>query len=99
MDYGRAIRIVRAARDLSQKDLARRAKVDASFVSMIERGSRRPSMDKLEALSRALAVPVPLLSLLAANRDDLTGIDPTTAGVLSAQLLDLLAPPRTKQEV
>jgi transcriptional regulator with XRE-family HTH domain len=90
MDYGRAIRILRAAKNLSQKDLAELAGVDASYISLIERGSRQPSLQKVDALARALKVPGPLVSLLAAEKDDLAGIDPTTAGALGAQLLDVL---------
>jgi len=98
MNYGRAVRVVRAARNLSQTDLAARAGVDPSYISLIEKGERNPSVSKLHALSRALEVPGALLTLLASERRDLNNIDASTAGVLGMQLLRLLMDAEEDQE-
>ena len=80
---------MRAARGISQKDLAQRAGSDRSYISLIEKGQRSPSTGKLEAIAKVLRVPMHLLSLLASDPDDLV-VDSATAAALSTQLLDLL---------
>ena len=67
MDYGRAIRFVRSAHGLSQRQLADRLGVSPSHLSLVESGKRDPSLKLLEEISASLAVPMHLLTLLASN--------------------------------
>ncbi len=76
MDYGRAIRILRAIADLQQRELARIAGVDASLISMIEKGKRKPSLLSIEQITTALKVPQHLFTLLAAEPKDLKTAHP-----------------------
>jgi len=71
MNYGKAFKLARALANLSQKDLAARAGLDASYVSLIENGTRKPSLTTLEKLSKALKIPNDLLVLMAAEEKDL----------------------------
>lgn len=71
MNYGRAIRIVRTAYDLSQAELADRLSIGASHLSLIEAGKRQPSLNVLEEISTVLHVPPHLLTLLASDPPDL----------------------------
>jgi transcriptional regulator with XRE-family HTH domain len=70
MDYGKALRIARAVSGVSQTALAKKSGLDASYISLIEKGSRTPSLPTLERLSRALGVPGHLVMLLAAESQD-----------------------------
>jgi len=90
MKYGRAIRIVRAARGLSQKELALRANVDPSYISLLESEARAPSTALLTQLSRALDAPPYLISLLASGKSQLKGISSNEAQFLSSKLLEIL---------
>jgi len=90
MKYGKAIRVVRTARGVTQKGLAERASLDQSHISMIERGVREPSVATLEAVSVALGVPLYLLILLASETEDLKGISEEQAGVIGRQLLEIV---------
>lgn len=90
MDYGKAVRLARAARAMSQKDLAGAATLDASHISLIESGRREPSLAALEKLSVALRMPLYLLMLLGAEEVDLRGISPAMARELATHLLDLV---------
>lgn len=92
MNYGRALRLIRSSRDLTQKQVAGRAKVDPSLISLLENGERQPSTETLERLARALEVPLYLLVLLASDEDDLRGITADQAAALGRQLLGLLRP-------
>lgn len=90
MRYGRALRIVRAAKGLSQKEVAERADLNASYVSLLEKEARSPSVDTVSALATALEIPPHLLTLLASEDSDLIGIREEGAEMLGKQLLDLL---------
>ncbi len=87
MEYGRAIRIARAARGLSQKELAQEAGLDQSYISLIEKGARTPRESALDALASTLAIPSDLLKLLAADKDDLVGLTPSRARAAGMDLL------------
>lgn len=89
MDYGKAIRIARAARGLTQKELAARMGVLPSYVSMLEKGKRNnPSVEKL---SSALGIPASLLMLLGADQAELKLIEADEADLLASALLNALS--------
>lgn len=52
------LRQLRAARNLSQETLARRAGLDRSFYAEIEGGKLSPRVDRLWDIAAALQVPV-----------------------------------------
>jgi transcriptional regulator with XRE-family HTH domain len=74
MDYGKALRIARAVSGLQQKELAEKAGLDPSHVSLIEKGARKPSVGAIEKICKALGIPDPLFTMLAAEARDLTGM-------------------------
>jgi transcriptional regulator with XRE-family HTH domain len=75
MDYGKALRISRAIAGLGQKQLAMAAGLNPSHISLIEKGSRRPSVRAIGKVCRALRIPEPLFNMLAAESSDLRGIE------------------------
>lgn len=90
MNYGKAIKTIRAAKNLEQKELARRAKLNASYISLLESNQREPSARALQALASALRVPIYLITLLASEKTDLHGISEKEAGDLGKQLLTVI---------
>jgi transcriptional regulator with XRE-family HTH domain len=90
MDYGRALRIARALAGLEQQELARLAGLDASHVSLIERGKRNPTVETLEKLSRGLKLPYHLMTLLAAEAKDLRHVDPSETRKLGEHIAKML---------
>lgn len=100
MNYGNAIRVARAVRNLSQKDLAERVKLDSSYISLIEKGIRKPSLDTLESIARGLQIPMDLVMLLASDEQDLRVVRKDQATRLGMQLLEMIvnaAPLEPKQ--
>src|SRR5207245_2415361 len=73
---GKALRVARAIAGLQQKELADLAELDPSHISLIEKGKRKPSVDTIEKLAAALQIPEHLLTLLAAEPQDLDVKDP-----------------------
>jgi len=75
-EVGRRIRRLRTGRlegPWSQAELASRAGLTVSFLSMIERGERSPGLDTLAKLAAALHVP---LAELFAFEGDPAKVDP-----------------------
>lgn len=57
-DYGKIVRIVRAALGVEQQALAKLLKCDKSYLSLLESGKRKPSVDLLERLAKVAELPV-----------------------------------------
>jgi len=66
--FGRALRLLREHRQMSQEDFS-----DVSgrtYISMLERGQKSPTIEKVDQLSSALGVhPLTLLAATFAERD------------------------------
>ncbi|MDE2059628.1 MAG: helix-turn-helix transcriptional regulator [candidate division NC10 bacterium] len=90
MNYGRAIKICRAAAGLTQIELAKKARIAASHLSLIEAGKRSPRLPTIEKLSRAVGVPNYLVILLASDPQDLRNTPSQDFQELSSSLLELL---------
>lgn len=61
-------------RGLSQSDVAREAGISVSFLSLLERGRREPTLKVLRKLARSLRAPFGLLlasALVAADEDQI----------------------------
>jgi len=52
MNYGKAIKILRSAKNLEQQELAKKIGLDSSYISLIENGKRKPSPKRIQALRR-----------------------------------------------
>ena len=90
MNYSKAIRTARALADMPQRELAERVGMDASLISMLESGKRKPSLNTLEKIAKALNIPFHLFTLLAAEREEIKGADPDTLHKLAVGLSKLL---------
>lgn len=90
MEYAKAVRIVRSIANISQGELADRAGLDRSYLSLIEGGKRKPTMETLQAISNALDMPFPLLTLLAVEKQDSKNINEEQVMGLAKQLTRLL---------
>lgn len=90
MNYSRAIRLARAAAGLSQKDLAELARLDASYVCLIEARRRVPRPKTLRVICKALRIPLDVLQLLAAEPARLRGIRPAEAKRIGQTLVSIL---------
>lgn len=91
MNVGQAIKMCRSRRGLSQAELARRAECSVSYLSLLENNQRDPSLSTVGKLAMALNVPMGILFFLAAEKNDLVGIDKELSGQLARTALDLLS--------
>lgn len=56
--FGVEVRRLRLERGLSQEALAAMAGLDRTFISMVERGVRRPTLDSAQRIAEALKLPL-----------------------------------------
>jgi transcriptional regulator with XRE-family HTH domain len=62
--FGKVLRVVRKEAGLTQEQLGHAAEIDRTFVSLIERGERQPTVRVLFKLATALrSTPVRLIEL------------------------------------
>jgi len=64
--FGQVLRDYRGKADISQEELAARADVDRTYISLLERGLRQPTLGTLFRLAQALDVaPATMVSRAA----------------------------------
>lgn len=67
--FGKVVREVRLQRRLSQEILAERAQLDRTFVSMIERGIRNPTLETAKRLANALGIRLSKMIVKAERKE------------------------------
>ena len=90
MNYSKAIRVARSLADLSQGELADRAQIDRSYLSLIESGKRHATVETIEKIATALKLPFHLLTLLGSEEEDVQKANPGQIESLSIALTKLL---------
>ena len=88
MDYAKAVRIIRAAKGLSQQEFAKKLGRDSSLISRIENNERVPSTGLIVELCDKFDIPLSLFSLLAV--EDAKGIPQKEVDKVGESLLGLL---------
>ncbi|MBB6731404.1 helix-turn-helix domain-containing protein [Cohnella zeiphila] len=68
--FGQQLRKIREERKLSQEELAFRSKLDRTYISLLERGKRRPTLNTIFALTAQLDIaPSELVRMVEKNLD------------------------------
>jgi len=97
MNIGSAIQLARTKRKLSQVELAKRAGISVSYLSLLERDKRDPPISTVKKIASALGIPIELLFFLGAESGELQGISKELAGQLAYATLELLNEPEPPQ--
>ncbi len=90
MKVGPAIKTLREQKGMTQKDLADGIGKDFSYISHIEKGTREPKYDVLNGIASTLDVPFHVLLLMAAEQDELNGLDVEKARRVGRLLVDII---------
>ena len=85
--FGQVVKILRTASGLKQKDLAKKVKVRAHYLSLVESDKREPSLKVVRSIAEALNVPV---SYLFWEMDDVPKESAARERVLWNELKNLL---------
>lgn len=62
--FGKVLRKLRTSQNKSQEKFAFDAELERVFISMLERGKRRPTLKTLISLSKGLQIPLSALMLV-----------------------------------
>ena len=91
MKIGQAIKMIRTRRGLSLTELSRRSGCSVSYLSMLETGGRQdPTISKVKTIAQSLNVPIEILFFLAADKNELVGIDKDLSAQLATAALEFL---------
>jgi transcriptional regulator with XRE-family HTH domain len=90
MNYSKAVRMARSIANISQQELAKRASLNRSYISLIESGDRNATTETLEKIAAALGIPTHLFTLLAVEESDKTAIGKDQIQTLAVALTELL---------
>ena len=99
MNLGRAIKMCRTSRGLSQVELADRAQCSVSYLSLLENSQRDPALSVVEKISQGLNVPIGILFFLAADNNELSGIDADLKGNIARTALEFLNEPKRQSSL
>ena len=72
---GKVIKLIRLMRDMKQSELAKQAGLSVSYICLLERGKRDMSWSTIWKISKALQIPVFLLTYLVVGREELENVD------------------------
>lgn len=67
--FGAEVRRLRLEAGLSQETLAEMARLDRTFISMVERGTRKPTLDSAKRIAEGLGKPLSELVRMAEERN------------------------------
>lgn len=90
MNLGKAIKLCRTQRSLSQSRLAELIGVSPSYISLLERGKRDPNFSVIEDIAAALDIPLSILVFLAASDEELSELGSELSEKLSYIALRLI---------
>lgn len=71
MNIGNAIKQLRLKRSLNQGDFANQIGITQSYLSQIERGYKKPSMEVLENMAKDLNLPLPIMFWFGVELEDI----------------------------
>ncbi len=98
MNYAKAVRMARSIANISQQELALRASLNRSYISLIESGDREATTETLGKIARALEIPIHLFTLLAVEDSDQAAIGRDQIQSLGVALAELLLGSKTEVE-
>lgn len=90
MNLGKAIRLCRVQKQLSQADLASMAGISVSYLSLLEKNKRDPNLSTVEGIANALEVPLSILVYLAMDSTEIKSISSELAEKLAYVALNLV---------
>lgn len=91
MNLGKTIQTCRKARGLKQYELATAAGLSESYLSLVEKDKREPSLSALEGIASALEVPLSVLVFLAAEEEVNGDLSPRHIEEISQRIMSVMS--------
>ncbi len=90
MNISKALKLCRNQRGLSKTELANRADISVSYLTLLEQGKRDPNFSVVDKLCNALGVPMSIFIFLATDNDEIKEIKPELANELAFIAMQLM---------
>lgn len=90
MNFGKAVKLCRTQRGYTREELAKRAEISVSYLSLLERNERDPALSTVERIAKGLDIPLSILAFLGAERDEMEGITEELRGKIASTALQLI---------
>ena len=90
MDLGKAIKMCRMKRGLKQAELAELADISVSHLCLLEKDKRDPSLSVVNAIAKALNIPVSVLVFLASQYDEIKELNEKQIEELSRGIMGIM---------
>lgn len=91
MKLGNAIKVCRTGLDLTQAQLSERSGLSISYLSLLEKDKRDPSVSSIKQIASAMNIPLSVLVFLASEADELSGLSMEVQEKLSGALIGLIS--------
>jgi len=90
MQFGSAIKLCREQKGISRTELAEKAMLSTSYISLLENDKRDPNLSKVKKIADALGIPMSVLLFLATDNSEIESINTELAEKLSLLTLKLI---------
>ncbi|HAU0227389.1 TPA: helix-turn-helix transcriptional regulator [Legionella pneumophila] len=90
MDLGRTIKQCRKVKKLTLAQLSESSGISISHLCLLEKNKREPSLGTVEAIAKALGVPISVLVFLAAKNEEIPELSVSHIEALSKKIIDLM---------
>lgn len=70
MNLGQSIKTVRKNKGFKQKDFCTKVGITQSYLSSIENGKKKPSIEVLEKIANTVNIPIPVLFWFTVTEND-----------------------------
>lgn len=91
MNISRALKLCRTQKGMSKTELAEKANLSVSYLSLLEQGKRDPNLSTIDKLCVALSIPASIFMFLASDVNELDGISKELAEKISLTALQLMS--------
>ena len=90
MKIGSVIKKCRKLRNMTQLQVSALADVSESYLSLIEKDKRQPTLSNLESIADAFQIPVSVLVFLAAKQESISEITDTQIESLTKTIYSMI---------
>lgn len=91
MNLGKAIKMCRGLKKMTQAQLAQAANISVSYLCLLEKNNREPSITTVASVAEALGVPLSVLVFLAADPDSFSELNMGQIEGLTRDIKGLMA--------
>lgn len=90
MNISKALKFCRNQRGLSKTELAKKADISISYLTLLEQGKRDPNFSVVDKLCGALNIPMSIFIFLATDKNEIKDIKPELANELAFIAMQLI---------